>query len=212
MAKDQNRGLEILEAYQLIAQNYEEQNLFKEQSFYLKKYIQVNDSIRNELQSDLFSEIVKMETDILDHQHKTRKLFLYILLIFILLLISLSILVYRLLYHKKKTKKIHKIIQTKDLEVKTLQTKLENQDVVDLLDIAQNNPKEFPARFSEIYKEFVDKLLKIEPNLVASKIRFCAYLKLKFSTKYIAIIMFVPPKAIQNRKNRIRKKLNTPLD
>lgn len=210
MAKDQNRGLEILEAYQLIAQNYEEQNLFKEQSFYLKKYIQVNDSIRNELQSDLFSEIVKMETDILDHQHKTRKLILFILVIFIILLVSLGFLVYRLLY--QKTKKIHKIIQTKDLEVKTLQTKLENQDVVDLLDIAQNNPKEFPARFSEIHKEFVDKLLKIEPNLVASKIRFCAYLKLKFSTKYIANIMFVPPKAIQNKKNRIRKKLNTPLD
>ena len=129
MAKDQNRGLEILEAYQLIALNYEEQNLFKEQSFYLMKYIQVNDSIRNELQSDLFSEIVKMETDILDHQHKTRKLILFILVIFIILLVSLGFLVYRLLYQKKK--KIHKIIQTKDLEVKTLQTKLENQDVVD---------------------------------------------------------------------------------
>lgn len=212
LAKDQNRGLEILEAYQLIAQNYEKQNLFKEQSFYLKKYIEVNDSIRNDLRSDLFSEIVSMETEIINQQRKTQKIFTVMMIAFLILIACLAFLGYRSLKHKRKAKKNKEIILTKDIEIKNLQFKLEKDNEVDLLDIAQNNPKEFPARFSEVHKEFVDKLLKIEPNLVASEITFCAYLKLKFSTKDIANIMYVTPKAIQNRKNRIRKKLNIPSE
>jgi DNA-binding CsgD family transcriptional regulator len=37
---------------------------------------------------------------------------------------------------------------------------------------------------------------------------FCAYLYLNFSSKDIAQYTFVTPRAVQIRKNRLRKKLN----
>ncbi|RZJ49284.1 MAG: hypothetical protein EOO19_05800, partial [Chryseobacterium sp.] len=53
-----------------------------------------------------------------------------------------------------------------------------------------------------------EKLAQIQPNLQNSELIFCIYLKLNLSTKEIATYTFVTPKAVQNRKNRIRKKLN----
>ncbi len=61
-----------------------------------------------------------------------------------------------------------------------------------------------PTLFSTLYK--------LQPNLVHSELIFCIYLKLNFTTKEISKFLNVTPKAIQNRKNRLRKKLNIPSE
>lgn len=55
---------------------------------------------------------------------------------------------------------------------------------------------------------FCSKLIIRQPKLVRTELVFCIYLKLNYSTKEIAKFLNVSPKAIQNRKNRLRKKLN----
>ncbi len=61
-----------------------------------------------------------------------------------------------------------------------------------------------------MYPELCEKLLQIHPSLINSELRFCAYLKLNFSTKEIATYNNVTTGAVQIRKNRMRKKLNIP--
>lgn len=59
---------------------------------------------------------------------------------------------------------------------------------------------------------FFSTLCELQPNLVRSELIFCIYLRLNFTTKEISKFLNVTPKAIQNRKNRFRKKLNIPSD
>jgi tetratricopeptide (TPR) repeat protein len=79
-----------------------------------------------------------------------------------------------------------------------------------LLNLIKENDPAFMFSFEKTYPHFSDKLLKINPQLSNSKIEFCAFLKLKLSTKEIAKITFIEPRTVQNKKYRIRKRLNIP--
>ncbi len=85
----------------------------------------------------------------------------------------------------------------------------QNQEIVGLA--KENSPRLLNTCRME-FPQFFEKLKNINPDLKKSELIFCIYLKLDFSTKEIAIFTFVTPKAIQNRKNRIRKKLNIASD
>lgn len=85
----------------------------------------------------------------------------------------------------------------------------ENQEIVDL---AKDNSPRLLNTCRSVFPSFFENLKLINPDLKKSELIFCVYLKLDFSTKEIAIYTFVTPKAIQNRKNRIRKKLNIASD
>lgn len=81
-----------------------------------------------------------------------------------------------------------------------------------LAELAQNDDKAFIIAFHDQFPGFYDKLLEINPKLVESEIKFCAFLKLKLSTKEIAQIQSIEPATVKNKKNRIRKRLNIPAD
>lgn len=212
LAKDQKRSLESLEAYKLIAENYGKLGNYQKQAEYLQIFSHVNDSIYDNIHSNLFSHLKIIENEIVekDRMAKTRMyIFFGTIIGFIFLL---GIFFFRLIKIQKSSKIQHSKMEEKDKVVEDLTIKLQKDKNEDLLYIAQHRPAEFPEKFNEVYGGFVQKLLEIEPNLVNSELTFCAYLRLKFTTKDIANIMFVTPKAIQNRKNRIRKKLNIPSD
>ena len=97
-------------------------------------------------------------------------------------------------------------IKISDLEQKV------NVAYDEVVQLAKNNDPAFFGKFREVYPEFCDKLLKINPGLVNSELKFCALLFLNFSTKEIATYTFVQPRAVRIRKIRIRKKLNIPSD
>lgn len=78
----------------------------------------------------------------------------------------------------------------------------------ELIALGKNSAPEFVMKFKEAYPELCEKLFRIQPNLVNSELAFCAYLKLNFTTKEIARYISVTPRAVQMRKNRIRKRLN----
>ncbi|MBD8081365.1 helix-turn-helix transcriptional regulator [Chryseobacterium caseinilyticum] len=85
----------------------------------------------------------------------------------------------------------------------------DNNEIVGL---AKNNSARLLNTCRSVFPTFFDNLKQINPDLKKSELIFCVYLKLDFSTKEIALYTFVTPKAIQNRKNRIRKKLNIASD
>lgn len=130
--------------------------------------------------------------------------------------IGLIIVGYSLYIRKKKEKeslikKQQEEITQKDIEKKNLEHKI-NDAFEEIIQLAKQNAPSFLARFKEVYPEFCEKLLIMYPDILNSEFRFCAYLKLNFSTKEIANAIFVTEKAVQARKSRIRKKLNIPSD
>ncbi|MCS3528991.1 hypothetical protein [Chryseobacterium sp. JUb7] len=82
----------------------------------------------------------------------------------------------------------------------------------EILALAKQNSPRLLNKFRLVYPDFFEKISAIQPNLKNSELIFCIYLKLNLTTKEIATYTFVTPKAIQNRKNRLRKKLNIPSE
>ncbi|ULT23681.1 hypothetical protein KUH03_31670 [Sphingobacterium sp. E70] len=89
---------------------------------------------------------------------------------------------------------------------------MERNNFNNLIALAKNNNAEFLALFNEIYPEFVASLKTINPRIRSSELEFCAMTFLNFSTKNIAQYTFVTVRAVQVRKNRLRKKLNIASD
>jgi len=79
-----------------------------------------------------------------------------------------------------------------------------------LIELIKNNDPAFLFSFEQIFPDFSEKLLKINPQLSKSEIEFCALLKLNLSTKEIAKLTFIENRTVQNKKYRIRKRLNIP--
>lgn len=82
----------------------------------------------------------------------------------------------------------------------------------EIIALAKANSPRLLNKFRLVYPDFFGKLSAIHSGLKNSEQIFCIYLKLNMTTKEIATCIFVTPKAIQNRKNRIRKKLNIPSE
>ena len=53
---------------------------------------------------------------------------------------------------------------------------------------------------------------ELDPSIRSSELYFCALAYLNFSTKDIANFTFVTNRAVQVRKNRMRKKYNIPSE
>lgn len=83
-------------------------------------------------------------------------------------------------------------------------------DYDELIEMIRKDDPAFMFAFEKLYPDFSDKLLHIDPTLNKSEIEFCALLKLNLSTKKIAELKFIEIRTVQNKKYRIRKKLNIP--
>ncbi|RWW91645.1 hypothetical protein EPI11_18680 [Flavobacterium cerinum] len=128
----------------------------------------------------------------------------------ILLLISLGIM-FRLYIRNKLLEKQEKADEAY-LQINQ-SVKPQDMDVYKrLAELARNDDKAFIIAFHDQFPGFYEKLLEINPKLVESEIKFCAFLKLKLSTKEIAQIQSIEPATVKNKKNRIRKRLNIPVD
>lgn len=128
----------------------------------------------------------------------------------VLLIIVLCVPI-RYLYCKRKSLK--KESETKDSELQVKSNEIVNlkQKVTtsysEVIQLAKKDDPLFVSLFKELYPDFYNKLMAINPDLTLTEQKVCFYLKLKFSSKEIADYTYVSIKAIQNRKNRLRKRL-----
>ncbi len=78
----------------------------------------------------------------------------------------------------------------------------------ELYDLAMSRNSLFITYFKSQFPEFFDNILKVSPNIVSSELEVCALMKLNLSTKEIASATNSTIRAIENKKYRIRRKLN----
>ncbi len=112
---------------------------------------------------------------------------------------------------------VQKTIQSQKLKKKALKEETEElknhvkiKMLEDVNELARRNDSSFLMKFKELYPDFINTLLKINPDLENSELSFCAMLKLHFSSKEIADYTFVQHRSVQQKKYRIRKRLNIP--
>jgi len=73
---------------------------------------------------------------------------------------------------------------------------------------ADNNWENFYSDFSNLHKDFFQKLEKLETDFTENEKRIAAFIKMDFRPKDIAAITFQSANTINVTKNRLRKKLN----
>lgn len=97
-------------------------------------------------------------------------------------------------------------------ETEELKSHVKAKMLKEVTELVKKNDSSFLMKFKELYPEFINTLLKINPDLENSELAFCAMLKLHFSSKEIADYTFVQHRSVQQKKYRIRKRLNIPGD
>ncbi|CAI8815715.1 tetratricopeptide repeat protein [Chryseobacterium sp. IT-36CA2] len=195
----------LLELYGLLSQSYEKTGQIDHRNKYEFEYNKLEDSLKK-IDNDNLKDTVGI---LVEEKQKNLKDENHFLLYIIITGIVISVII--VFFINKRLRNKNKILNVKEVETKELSQKL-NMVFEEVIQLAKNNDVEFLARFQEVYPEFVPKLLKIEPQLLNTELKFCALLFLNFSTKDIATYTFVQPQSIQTRKNRLRKRLNIPSD
>ena len=209
--------------YRSIGEVYNKTENYKQGKYYLERYVTIKDSLETAKKKEgdlIISEVMKAEKEEQENIRKEdlKKAILIIVIILVLLLI--------LFYYFKKARDKNKqiIIKSKELlqekeeiiiqkseETQDLRQKV-NESFEEIVQLARENNPEFLTRFQEIYPGFTEKLKEIAPDINSDDLRFCALLKLNFSTKDIAEYTFVTVRTVQTRKSRLRKKFNIPSE
>ena len=143
--------------------------------------------------------------------YSAQKSKLFRIVIWALIFASISIgafLIARNRNSKNKLIKKDKQLTFKTEQIGLLEEELESNIFNDIIELAKNNSPEFLPLFGEMYPEFVEAMKQLDPDIRSSELYFCALAYLNFSTKDIANFTFVTIRAVQVRKNRMRKKYN----
>lgn len=75
-----------------------------------------------------------------------------------------------------------------------------------------NDWDHFAIHFDQVHANFLSNLKEKYPNLSPSDLKLCAYLKLNLSSKEIAQLLNITPRAVEVSRYRLRKKLGLKPD
>ena len=98
------------------------------------------------------------------------------------------------------------------IESQELKNKMNDNTHGTLMELARKNDPQFLISFKKTHPDFIRKLLNINPSLEDSELTFCALLRLHFTSKEIASYTVIQHKTVQQKKYRLRKKLNIPTE
>ena len=198
--------------YDDLATIYENMGDDKLYSYYSKKSKELYDIIRRK---------EKIETDnISKNIIETEKVSWYKSLYFIIGGIVLFFIVkmyFMVKYFKRFRKERLKRVKTKinliarEKELDQLESKV-NDAFAEVLELAKCNDSSFLSRFKEVYPDFYYKLNITYPEMTSGQLKFCALLKLNFSTKEIAQCSHISVRSVEMKKSRLRKQLNISSD
>lgn len=130
----------------------------------------------------------------------------------LLLLVAVSFFVWRSKHNRKiLVQKVEALQETETIN-RELTEQIGENKFNTLIDLAKSNNPEFLILFTELYPQFIQALKSFDANLRSTELEFCAMAFLNFSTKNISEYTFVTIRAVQVRKNRLRKKFDIPSD
>jgi DNA-binding CsgD family transcriptional regulator len=70
----------------------------------------------------------------------------------------------------------------------------------------------FEKQFDQAHENFFKRLKTNYPELTPSDLRLCAYLRMNLSSKEIAPLINITIRGVEERRYRLRKRLNLPSD
>ncbi|MDR0792712.1 MAG: hypothetical protein LBE82_05350 [Chitinophagaceae bacterium] len=85
-------------------------------------------------------------------------------------------------------------------------------NIEEIVKMAMNNEIAFIPQFKQHFPNFYIRLEQIKPDMTTDEFKFCALLKLGFSTKDISQYTHTTIRSVQTRKNRLRKSFNIPSE
>lgn len=113
---------------------------------------------------------------------------------------------------KIKLLQIADALNEKESLVENLLQQGNSNNFNELILLGKRNDPQFIILFKELYPDFISKLKAIDESIKTSELIFCAMIYLNFSTKDISEYSHVTVRAVQIRKNRLRKKYNIASD
>lgn len=185
---------------------YEQKGDQEKAYFYLNAYTEAknktNASLFAAINQDMESFIAITKEDTKKHKNNIR----WVIFLSFAGFSLLGIYTWKIISLLKKRKKTLKI-EAEELKSRMNVTKQEK-----IKELARKNDPAFLDHFREAYPDIIERLLAINPKLENSELSFCAMLKLHFTSKEIAAYTNVQHRTIQQRKYRIRKRLNIPTE
>ncbi|EJL74038.1 helix-turn-helix transcriptional regulator [Chryseobacterium populi] len=187
---------------------------------FVKEYFEFENTAHQILQ-DTLKEIRDREPDLpvqqymkdREEEYKDREFMFYYIICLIVFFSGFLLLIFAKINKRKEKLLEEKLeikqekIKEKEKEAQELKFKI-HEGFEEIVKLAKENNPEFLTRFRDLYPRFCSELIKIYPDINNETLKFCALLKLNFSTKDISEYTFVTTRAVQMRKNRLRKKLN----
>ncbi|MBK7698195.1 MAG: hypothetical protein IPJ39_05480 [Saprospiraceae bacterium] len=76
----------------------------------------------------------------------------------------------------------------------------------------QDDKNLFDANFEEVHADFLGKLKKEYTQLTADDLKLAAYIRMNLSSKEIAPLFNISIRGLENKRYRLRKKMNLPMD
>lgn len=202
--------------YEAMAETYGYLGDKEKEAEFNNKFIHAKEQLSN-IQNDTVNQLID---NLLAEKEVSAEAFKFNTIIFSVLILLVIILITFLLY--KKLKHVKKEIINESADLKNNIVRLQNENEVlnnkisenneELIHLAENNDSSFLTRFQEIYPDFIDALLKRSSDLSSADLLLCAMIKLDFSSKQIASNMSIEHKSAQQKKYRLRKKLNIPSE
>ena len=201
-------------SYRTLADFYRENNLGKAKADqYEMAFSRLNDSLENENRAvidQVLNQILKLKED--ESDTKVSKLVTISAIAVTLLVAAILFFIWRFRHNRRVLDEKDEALQETETINRDLTEQIGENKFNSLIELAKSNNPEFLILFTELYPQFVQALKTIEPNLRSTELEFCAMAFLNFSTKNIAEYTFVTIRAVQIRKNRLRKKLKIPSD
>ncbi|WP_160139958.1 hypothetical protein [Chryseobacterium sp. c4a] len=202
--------------YQSIAEAYKGMGNKEKEAEFENKYLDA----KSKLSKDQTETVNLLIDKVLTEKENDVEVFKFKLFASSAVLILIIVIGFVLMYRKMKNKKSKLREETTILksqtelltnETEVLASKV-NESFSDLVQLAKRNDSAFLTRFQEVYPDFIEKLLDINEDLSSADLHLCAMIKLNFSSKEIASYMSILHKSAQQKKYRLRKKLNVPSD
>ncbi|HAY3556117.1 MULTISPECIES: hypothetical protein [Elizabethkingia] len=195
-----------LPVYKALADVYKKSGDSKKEHFYRTLYNYKNEhfytrqkEVINLATERFISEIKKSE-----QREKSKVLWVAGILVFATLIINICTF--------KKIKNLKRKKKLLQYRAQKLEIQIGYNSFNEIIELAKKNNSAFLVKFEEVYPDFTPKLKKINPEIEASEVAFCAMIKLNFTSKEIASYIYIQHASVQQRKRRIRKKLNIPSD
>ncbi|WP_241315156.1 helix-turn-helix transcriptional regulator [Chryseobacterium arthrosphaerae] len=201
LAKKYNQNDELKNIYPMVSKAYEALKDYQKALHQHNNYKKINDSLNFETK-----KVINKIKNLPNKDYGRFDSFDYSIFGVCLLLITLMIVPKQDIVEASKSEIM--VTTEKENQKQNILSYTSIEQLNQLTDLATKNEQAFYTKFQEIYPHFIINITEKFPKLSTADIRLCAYLKMNFDTKQIAVFTNSTIRSVDAKKYRLRKKLN----